>query len=61
MAISYDSLWKMMIKRKISAAELRKDTGIAPNTMTRLRKNEEVTLSILGKICETLDCDMVIL
>ncbi len=57
MAISYDSLWKMMIKRKISAAELRKDTGIAPNTMTRLRKNEEVTLSILGKICETLDCD----
>ena len=57
MAVTYDSLWKVMIEKNISAAVLRRDTGIAPNTMTRLRKNEEVTLSILGKICRFLNCD----
>ena len=42
----------------MSKADLRKAAGIAPNTMTRLRRDEEVTLSVLKKICRTLDVDI---
>jgi len=51
MTISYDKLWKLLIDKKMSKAELRKEIGIAPNTMTRLRKGEEVSLTVLNKIC----------
>ena len=57
MAVSYESLWKLLIDRKISKANLRKASGIAPNTMTKLRRNEEVTLTVLGKICNVLEVD----
>ncbi len=58
MAISYNKLWKLLIDKKISAADLRKATGIAPNTMTRLRRDEEVTLTVLNKICKTLNVNI---
>ena len=35
MAVSYERLWKLLIDRKISKANL-KASGIAPNTMTKL-------------------------
>ena len=58
MAISYNNLCKLLIDKKISAADLRKATGIAPNTMTRLRRDEEVTLTVLNKICKTLNVNI---
>ena len=58
MAISYNKLWKLLVDRKMSKADLRKAAGIAPNTMTRLRRDEEVTLAVLNKICRTLNVDI---
>lgn len=58
MAISYNKLWKLLIDKKMSKADLRKAAGITPNTMTRLRRDEEVTLSVLKKICSTLEVDI---
>ena len=58
MAISYNKLWKLLVDKKMSKADLRKAAGIAPNTMTRLRRDEEVTLTVLHKICKTLDVDI---
>ena len=57
MAISYNKLWKLLVDKKMSKADLRKAAGIAPNTMTRLRRDEEVTLTVLNKICATLEGD----
>lgn len=57
MAVSYNRLWKLLVDRKMSKADLRKRAEIAPNTMTKLRRDEEVTLGVLGKICRTLDVD----
>ena len=51
MAVSYNRLWKLLVDKKMSKADLRKAAGIAPNTMTRLRRDEEVTLSVLNRIC----------
>lgn len=54
MAISYNKLWKLFVDKKMSKADLRKAAGIAPNTMNRLRRDEEVTLAVLNKICSTV-------
>ena len=58
MAISYNKLWKLLVDKKKSKADLRKAAGIAPNTMTRLRRDEEVTLSVLNRICVVLDVNI---
>lgn len=54
MAISYNKLWKLLIDRKMSKADLRRAAGLAPNTLTKLNRDEEVTLETLGKICGAL-------
>ena len=58
MAVSYNRLWKLLIDKKMSKADLRKVSGVSPNTMTKLRRNEEVALSVLLRICEYLDCNI---
>lgn len=58
MGISYKKLWILLIEKEISPARLRKDLNIATGTMTKLRKNEEVALSVLLRICEYLNCDI---
>lgn len=58
MAVSYNKLWKLLIDKKMSKADLRRATGISPNTMTKLNRDKEVTLSVLSKICKTLDSDI---
>ena len=58
MAVSYNKLWKLLIDTKMSKADLRRAAGIAPNTMTKLRRDEEVSLAILGKICVALDTNI---
>jgi DNA-binding Xre family transcriptional regulator len=58
MMISYKKLWIMLIEKDISTATLRKDLNIAPGTMTKMRRNEEVALSVLLRICEYLDCNI---
>lgn len=58
MTISYNKLWKLLIDKKMSTAELRKRIGIAPNTLTRLKKDEEVSLAVLNKICSALNVDI---
>ena len=53
-SVSYSKLWKILIDKKMSKADLRKAAGLAPNTMTKLRRDEEVKLSILCRICAVL-------
>ena len=58
MAISYKKLWKLLIDKDMTAVELRQATGIAPNTMTKLRRDEEVSMTVLIKICHVLDANI---
>ena len=53
-SVSYSKLWKVLTDKKMSKADLRKAAGLAPNTMTKLRRDEEVKLSILCRICAVL-------
>ena len=56
--IRYNKLWKILVDKKMSKGDLRKEIGFAPNTLTKLRRDEEVSLSLLIRICEHLDCDI---
>ena len=58
MAISYKKLWKLLIDKDMTAVDLRLATGIAPNTMTKLRRDEEVSMTVLAKICKVLDANI---
>lgn len=58
MAISYNKLWKLLIDKKMSKADLRREAGVAPNTMTKLRRDEEVSMAVLIKICTALDANI---
>ena len=53
-SVSYSKLWKVLIDKKMSKADLRKAAGLAPNAMTKIRRDEEVKLSILCRICAVL-------
>lgn len=58
MGISYKKLWILLVEKDISQAAFRKDLNIATGTMTKMRRNEEVALSVLLRICEYLDCNI---
>ena len=57
MSISYNRLWKLLIDKNMSVAEMRRAAEIAPNTVTRMKKDQEVTMTGWEKICEALDAD----
>ena len=55
MKVSFKKLWVLCAEKEMSKAELRKRAGLSSATFTRLRKNEEVNLSVLLKIAKVLD------
>ena len=57
MAVSYNKLWKLLVDKKMSKADLRKAADLAPNTMTKLRRDEPVAMNVLERICGILDAD----
>ena len=58
MKINYKKLWKMLIDRDMKKIDLQTSTGLAANTMTKLRKNEAVSMDVLWRICCVLDCNI---
>ena len=58
MAISYNKLWKLLIDKRMSKADLRRAASIAPNTMTKLRRDEEVSMAVLIKICTAMNANI---
>jgi len=58
MGFSYNNLWKLLIDRNMTKTELKEQIGISPSTLARLSKNQNVSLDVLGKICEQLDCNL---
>ena len=57
MKVSYKKLWVLCAEKEISKAELRKRAGLSSATFTKLRKNQEVTLSVILKIAEVMQCN----
>ena len=53
--IDFSPLWETMQKRKMTQYQLLK-SGIDNKTLDTLKKNKNVTLVTLEKLCRILDC-----
>ncbi len=58
MRVSYNKLWKKLIDLNMKKFQLKEKAGISGNSIAKLGKNEYVSLEILGKICDALDCNI---
>ena len=56
MAVCYDKLFHLMIDRKITNSQLKEKAGFSANIITRLKKNEYISLDSIEHICKVLDC-----
>lgn len=57
MAVCYDKLFHLLIDKRISNSQLMEKAGFSANIISRLKKNEYVSLESIEKICSALNCD----
>lgn len=58
MGINYKKLWKLLIDKDMTKTELRKQTDIASSTLSKMGRNEFVSLEVLVRICCALNCEL---
>lgn len=56
--VSYDKLWKLLVDKHMSKTDLRLAAGLTTSALAQLGKNEHVSLKVIEKICNALDCDI---
>lgn len=58
MAVSYNGLWKMLIDKNMYKKDLSAELNISSATMAKMGKGENVSMDVLQKICEYMDCNI---
>ena len=58
MAFCYKKLWKLLIDRDMTRADLREAIGVSPTTLAKMSKGEAIGANVLARICETLNCNV---
>lgn len=58
MGVTYKRLWKLLIDKDMTKGKLRSAAGIAASTISRMSRNEYVSLEVLEKICSVMDCEI---
>lgn len=56
--VTYEKLWKLLIDKHMSKTDLRLAAGLTTSALAQLGKNEHVSLKVIEKICNALDCDI---
>lgn len=56
MAVTYKKLFHLLIDRGIPNSELTEKAGFSANILTRLKRDQYVSLDSIEKICLALDC-----
>ena len=54
--ISYEKLWKLLIDRDMKKKDLEKAAGISNYVISKMTRNENITVETVGKICKALNC-----
>ena len=57
MAISYNGLWKILIDKNMNKTDLMNEVKLSSGTVAKMSKGEPVSMLVLEKICDKLDCD----
>lgn len=58
MVISYSKLWRILEQRRITKKELIKRAGISETTIRNMSRGENVSLTMLAKICDALHVNL---
>ena len=58
MAANYNKLWKLLIDKGMTKTELRMKTGMSTSTLAKMSNNENVSMEIILRICEILECNV---
>lgn len=58
MAVSYNKLWKLLIDKGMTKTDLRIKTDMSTSTLAKLSKNEVVSMDIMLRICDVLECNV---
>lgn len=56
MAVSYKRLFHLLIEKDMTNAQLMEQAGFSANIITRLKRNEYVSMESLENICRVMDC-----
>lgn len=56
--VSYNKLWKLLIDKGMKKTDLIEVCGISTASLAKLGKGDNITVAVLVKICEALDCDI---
>ncbi|MCI7552048.1 MAG: helix-turn-helix transcriptional regulator [Arcanobacterium sp.] len=57
-SVTYKRLWKLLIDKDLQKQDLRHMTGLSGATIAKLGRDENVTTTVLVKICQALNCDI---
>ena len=57
-AANYNKLWKLLIDRGMTKTDLRMQTGMSTSTLAKMGNNENVSMEIILRICEILECNV---
>ena len=58
MAANYNKLWKLLIDKGMTKTDLRMKTGMSTSTLAKMSNNENVSMEIILRICEILECNI---
>ena len=58
MKFSYSKLWKILIDKKMMKKDMMAKATITSSTMAKMGKDQPVSMEVLGRICEALDCNI---
>ena len=58
MKTDYKKLWKILIDKRMNRTDLKDAAGIGTTTLSKLGKDQFVSMEVLVKICDTLDCNI---
>lgn len=54
----YEKLWKVLKSKGLKKVDLKTNVGITPTTLAKLNKNQNVSMEVLNRLCEYLECDI---
>ncbi|MEG0692067.1 MAG: helix-turn-helix transcriptional regulator [Hydrogenoanaerobacterium sp.] len=58
MAVQYNKLFKLLIDKKMTSAELARQAGFSANIITRMKRDLDISLDSIEKVCGVLHCSV---
>lgn len=58
MRFSYNKLWKLLIDKNLKKKDLMAQTRLTSSTIAKLGKDQPVSMEVLARICEAIDCNI---